>query len=239
MATYVLVHGGGHGGWCYHKVARLLRAKGHEVHCPSLTGLADRAHLVRADTDLETHIEDVARLLFYEDLSGVILVGHSYGGMVITGVADRVPERVGHLVFLDAAHPSNGQSLVDVAPEMMAYARSTSRMVDGVELAMWPSMEIVTMMGITDPAEAQWMLDRLTPQPWRTMEQPLNLRNEAALRAIPSTDINASWSTRQPGAATTRVAYPSSQVWEIDTGHDLMLTEPEQTAAMLLRLAPA
>jgi len=200
MATYVLVHGGGHGGWCYHKVARLLRAEGHEVHCPSLTGLADRAHLVRADTDLETHIEDVVRLLFYEDLSGVMLVGHSYGGMVITGVADRVPERIGHLVFLDAAHPGNGQSLVDVAPEMMAYARSTSRMVDGVELAMWPSMEIVTMMGITDPAETQWMLDRLTPQPWRTMEQPLNLRNEAALRAIPATDINASWSTRQPGA---------------------------------------
>src|SRR5262245_27253642 len=108
MATYVLVHGGAHGGWCYQRVARILRADGHEVYTPTLTGCGERAHLVSAEVDLETHIADVVAVLEYEDLEDVVLVGHSYGGMVITGVADRAPERIGRLVFLDAANPKNG-----------------------------------------------------------------------------------------------------------------------------------
>jgi pimeloyl-ACP methyl ester carboxylesterase len=109
MATYVLVHGGGHGGWCYQAVARLLRSEGHEVYAPSLTGLGERAHLFRSDVDLDCHISDIVNLLRSEDLHDVILVGHSYGGMVITGAADRAADRVGHLVYLDAATPANGQ----------------------------------------------------------------------------------------------------------------------------------
>ena len=89
MATYVLVHGGSHGGWCYKKLSPLLRAAGHEVHSPTLTGLGEREHLLRPDVNLDLHITDVVNLLEYEDLANVILVGHSYGGMVITGVADR------------------------------------------------------------------------------------------------------------------------------------------------------
>ena len=95
MATYVLVHGGGHGGWCYQRVARILRKFGHEVYAPTMTGLGERSHLLDHDVDLQRHIEDVAAVLHYEDLREVILVGHSYGGMVITGVADRSAERVG------------------------------------------------------------------------------------------------------------------------------------------------
>src|SRR5437763_15130902 len=98
MATYVLVHGGGHGGWCYQKVARILRSAGHEVYTPTLTGLGERAHLVGPRVDLDLHIEDVVALLRYEDLDDVILVGHSYGGMVVTGVADRAAARIGRLV---------------------------------------------------------------------------------------------------------------------------------------------
>jgi pimeloyl-ACP methyl ester carboxylesterase len=89
MATYVLVHGGGHGGWCYQRVGRLLRKAGHEVYTPSLTGLAECSHLLSTHVDLDLHIQDIVALLHYEDLEDVILVGHSYGGMVITGVADR------------------------------------------------------------------------------------------------------------------------------------------------------
>jgi pimeloyl-ACP methyl ester carboxylesterase len=89
MATYVLVHGGGHGGWCYQRVARLLRSAGHEVYAPTLTGLGERSHDVHPGIDLDTHIADVAGVLRYEDLHDVILLGHSYGGMVITGAADR------------------------------------------------------------------------------------------------------------------------------------------------------
>lgn len=101
--TYVLVHGGGHGGWCYQRLAALLRMQGHEVYTPTLTGLGERAHLLRPDIDLDTHIADVVGVLKYEDLKNVILVGHSYAGMVITGVADRAADRVGHIVYLDAA----------------------------------------------------------------------------------------------------------------------------------------
>src|SRR5580700_2534506 len=100
-ATYVLVHGGGHGGWCWQRVVPLLRAAGHEVYTPTLTGLGERSHLLRPDIDLDTHIADVVGVLRYEDLTDVILVGHSYGGMVITGVADRALARIGQLVYLD------------------------------------------------------------------------------------------------------------------------------------------
>ena len=103
MATYVLVHGGGHGGWCYQRVAPILRSSGHDVYTPTMTGLGERAHLLDDRVDLNLHIEDVAAVLHYEDLREVILVGHSYGGMVITGVADRVVGRIGRLVYLDAA----------------------------------------------------------------------------------------------------------------------------------------
>src|ERR1700744_5442514 len=132
MATFVLVHGGGHGGWCYQPVAKLLRAKGHEVYAPSMTGLADREHLMSPAIDLDMQITDIVKLLQYEDLNDVILVGHSYGGMIITGVADRATDRVGHIVYLDAAMPQNGPSLVDVAGPMMEAAGAGGRMVDGV-----------------------------------------------------------------------------------------------------------
>src|SRR5262245_3014748 len=99
-ATFVLVPGGGHGGRCYRRVARILRAEGHDVYAPTMTGVGERAHLLSADIDLDTHIRDIVAVLEFEDLRDVILVGHSYGGMVITGVADRAPGRVGRLVFL-------------------------------------------------------------------------------------------------------------------------------------------
>ena len=99
MATYVLVHGGAHGGWCYQRVARVLRANGHDAYTPTLTGVGERAHLVSADVDLDLHIRDITAVLHYEDLRDVILVGHSYGGMVITGVADRATDRIGRLVY--------------------------------------------------------------------------------------------------------------------------------------------
>src|SRR6186713_1695218 len=138
MATYVLVHGGGHGGWCYQPVARLLQAEGHTVYAPSLTGLGDRAHLMSSAIDLDLHVRDVVAILESEDLRDVILVGHSYGGMVITGIADRAADRVGKLVYLDAANPVNGQSLVDVAGPIIEAVRPMGAMVDGVEIVLLP-----------------------------------------------------------------------------------------------------
>src|SRR5438128_128006 len=102
MATFVLVHGAWHGGWCWKRVTPLLRAAGHEVYATTLTGLGERVHLASPNVGLALHVQDVVGVLEYEDLRDVILVGHSYGGIVISGVADRVPERLRHLVYLDA-----------------------------------------------------------------------------------------------------------------------------------------
>lgn len=141
MQTYVLVHGGGHGGWCYQPLARILRAAGHEVYTPTLTGLGERSHLLSTGIDLDTQIQDVVSVLEFEDLDNVILVGHSYGGLVVTGAADRVPDRVGHLVYLDSFNPANGQSLVDIAGFLMEASRAASRTIDGVELVLFPGTD--------------------------------------------------------------------------------------------------
>ena len=109
------------------------------MYTPTLTGLGERSHLLRADIDLDLHIADVVAVLHYEDLRDVILVGHSYGGMVITGVADRAADRIGKLVYLDAANPANGQSLVDVAGPIIDAVRPLGEVVDGVELVLLPA----------------------------------------------------------------------------------------------------
>lgn len=239
MATFVLVHGGGHGGWCYRPVARLLRAAGHDVYAPTLTGLGERAHLMSAEIDLDTHIADICAVLFYEDLRDVILVGHSYGGMVITGVADRVPERIGDLVYLDAANPRDGESLVDVAGPMMRAAREFGRVENGIELVLIPDEDLtaVRYYGVTDPDDAAWVGERLTPHPWKCFEQPLRLTNEAALSAIRQSHIvcTSTLATRDPELMNE--ARAAGRLWEIDTGHDLMLTEPTAVAGALSEIA--
>ncbi|MTD58937.1 alpha/beta hydrolase [Amycolatopsis pithecellobii] len=236
MATYVLVHGGGHGGWAWQKVARLLEADGHTVYYPSLTGCGDRAHLISADVDLNTHITDVANLLFYEDLKDVVLVAHSYGGIVITGVADRVADRVAKLVFVDSPR---GRSNAEAFPPIVEM-RKSGQVVDGVELVVFPSEDLVAFYGVTDPEEVKWMMQRLTPHPWKSIEQKLDLRNETALDTIPRYHIVATSSVRM-GAhdnlpADERVA---GRFWQIDGPHDLMVTEPQAIAGLLTEIACA
>jgi pimeloyl-ACP methyl ester carboxylesterase len=238
MATFVLVHGGGHGGWCYDKVSPLLCDAGHSVYAPDLPGLASRAVELSPDVDLETHVADVAGLVRGNELRDVILVGHSYGGMVITGAADRVHDRVAKLVFLDAANPRNGQSLVDIAGAMMNPARELGRVVDGVELILWPDLpESGRFYGVADPDDLSWMQERLTPHPWKSIEQPLRLENEDELWAIPQFHIvcTQTLTTRDP--VLMDKARAEGRLWDIDTGHDLMITEPEAVTAALLEIA--
>jgi pimeloyl-ACP methyl ester carboxylesterase len=234
--SIVLVHGGGHGGWCFAPLARVLRDMGYDVHAPTLTGLGERAHLFRADVDLDCHIEDVVALLHYEDVRDAVLVGHSYGGMVITGAADRAPDRVGHLVYLDAKPPKDGQSLVDVAGPFMAAARSDSRIVDGVEMCLFPTDETTNFYGVVDPLTLEWMRARLTPHPWRCFEQPLQLVNEAALHSIPQSHISTTTFMSLRNADKLR-QQSNGRLWDIDTGHDLMITEPRKVAALLDHIA--
>ena len=165
MTTFVLVHGGGHGGWCWKRCAQALRARGHEVYAPTLTGFGERAHL--ASPDFETFVTDVANVVAFEDLHDVVLTGHSYGGMVITGVMDRVPDRIRHVVFLDAAVPEDGMSLWDLFGGGRGPADPT-RFADGFMQVPWVKAD-------TKPPHN-------VKQSIKCFSQPVSYKNPAALK---------------------------------------------------------
>jgi pimeloyl-ACP methyl ester carboxylesterase len=176
-------------------------------------------------------------VLHFDDLRDVILVGHSYGGMVITGVGDRAGDRVGKLVYLDAATPTNGESLVDHAGPIINAVRPHGETVDGIELVLLPGPDAGRLYGVEDETDLAWMAERLTPHPWRCFEQKLVLTDEDALAAIPQYHVvcTSTLATREP----TRIerARAQGRLWDIDTGHDLMITEPEAVAEALLAVA--
>lgn len=236
MATFVLVHGGGHGGWCYQLVARRLQAKGHLVYAPSLPGMGEHTHQIHPGIDLDAHIDDVVNLLFSEDLRHAIIVGHSYGGMVITGVADRASDRVGHRVYLDAAYPQDGESLHEHAFGNIDRLREGMYLVNSTEVVMKPEPFYAGFFGIHDPELADWTNARLTPQPWACFSQKLVLRNEAAMRAIPESHLICTETAATRDMDKLR-ANSDGRVWDIDTGHDLMLTEPQWVADRLEEIA--
>jgi hypothetical protein len=159
--------------------------------------------------------------------------------MVITGVADRAAERIGRLVYLDAANHVNGQSLVDVSGPIIEAVRQFGRVVDGVELVLLPSPDAGATYGVTDPDDLAWLAGRLTGHPWKCFEQPLKLTNEAALQAIPQYHIvcTSTLATRDPDLMGR--AREASRLWDIDTGHDLVITEPRAVADALLEVAAA
>jgi pimeloyl-ACP methyl ester carboxylesterase len=230
MATFVLVHGAWHGGWCWRFVRPLLRRAGHEVFAPSLTGLGERKHLARPDIDLDTHIEDIVSLLEMEDLAEVVLVGHSYGGMVITGAADRARSRIKRLVYLDAFFPENGKCTLDyVVPERAARMREEGEKLGNVTpppLSLW---------GLTKPEHIDFVKPREVRHPYRAMSQRIVLRNEAALARLPKTFVYCS-SPATGSFDAFAAKYRSDRAWkffELKTGHDAMILMPEQVAEIL------
>lgn len=232
MATFLLVHGTGCGGWVWQKLTPLLRAGGHEVYTPTLTGLSDRKHLLSCGVNLSTHITDIVNLIFYEDLSNVILVGNSYGGMVITGVATKIPERLKLLVYLDAYLPDDGQSEADLLPAEMLAARQADAAEHG-GLTQPPPPGI---FGVTDPVLADWVKTRMTPHPLATYMEPVPAGN-ARSAAIPGIFIhcNGNPSTTpdlfSPFADKARAK--GWQVNELSAGHLAMLTAPRELAEIL------
>jgi pimeloyl-ACP methyl ester carboxylesterase len=230
MATFVLVHGAWHGGWCWRFVRPLLQRAGHDVFAPSLTGLGERKHLARPDIDLDVHIGDVVSLLEMEDLREVILVGHSYGGMVVTGAADRAHARIRRIVYLDAFVPANGKCTLDyVVPERAARMREEGEKVGSVTpppLSLW---------GLTKPEHIDFVKPREVRHPYRTMSQRIVLRNEAALARLPKTFVYCS--SPATGSFDQFAAKyrndPSWQFYELNTGHDAMILMPERVAEIL------
>ena len=231
--NFVLIHGAWHGGWCWRHVLPLLRAAGHEAHAPSLTGLGDRAHLARRDINLDTHVEDVVGLIEAEELNDVVLVGHSYAGMVITGAADRIPGRIARLVFFDAFVPANGKSLVDyVDAGRAAHQREEGRATGTV--GPMPA----AALGLTRPEDIAWAERRQVRHPIGTMTQPLALANEAALSRIPKAFVNchSATGTFEQFAAQIR-GNPAWRYFDLVTGHDAMIIDPAGTVKVLLACA--
>ena len=238
MATYVLVHGGWHGGWCWKKVTPLLRAAGHDVYAPTLTGLGERVHLLTPAVGLETHVEDVLGVLRYEDLQQVVLVGHSYGGIVITGVAERAADRLAHLVYLDAFVPRDGQCLLDlVPPERAAATREQAKTTgDGWRVPPRP----VEQFGVTAEADLRWAGPKVGDQPRLTFEQPVHCASVASA-ALPRTFIRCTESAGSGFSATFAERVRADTSWryrELATGHDAMITAPDALADLLLEVTP-
>jgi pimeloyl-ACP methyl ester carboxylesterase len=244
MATYVLVGGAWIGGWAWKGVARRLRAQGHDVYAVTLTGLGERVHLGRPETDLDTHLADVVNLLLYEDVSQAVLVGHSYAGIVVEGVADRAPERLARLVYLDSAPLGDGAAHIDLypPPAREQMEQTVDREGGGWRLP-FPGFEALgrqaSLDGL-DEAARQEMGARAVAHPFGSYLQPLRSTRAGtgdyervviacndfrALRAAGVPQINA-------------LTGPGWRWLELATGHWPMLSAPEDLAALLHRLAP-
>jgi pimeloyl-ACP methyl ester carboxylesterase len=241
MAIFVLVHPAWFGGWCWRKVAPILRAHGHEVFTPTLTGLGERAHLASPEVGLGTHVEDVASVLEFEDLGQAILVGNSSGGMVITGVADRMPERIAHVVYVDAFVPQDGQSMMDIIPperrpliETMVQEEGRGWLIPRLASAPWEKF-VPEAWNITDKSDLRWVLPRLRPTPFGHFREPVRRKNAAAEK-LPRTYIRCSgW----PNASFDRYAEVARNHagWrhrELATNHLPYITHPNELANLLL-----
>jgi pimeloyl-ACP methyl ester carboxylesterase len=231
MTTFVLVHGGWHGGWCWRRVAPLLRERGHEVHAPTLTGLGDRAHLARPHTGLAAHVRDVLAVLELDDLHDVVLVGHSSSGAVITGVAQRAAERLRELVHLDSFVPEPGESVFDLLSDdrrahFEKQVDAAGRIVLDVDRAMdgW---------AVYEPADRAWVGPRLRPHPVGGLADPLPIVD---LPDLPRRYVHC---TEKPGFdsfAATADAADADPTWRFDTlaaGHTPMVTAPAALADLL------
>ena len=229
--TFVLVHGAWHGGWCWGKVAGILRGRGHTVFTPTQTGLGERSHLLSKSITLDTFVEDIVNVLKFEDLKDVILVGHSFGGPPITGTADRAPERIKQLVYLDAAMLQGGQSVFSLLPPEIVEARKKAAQDTSGGLSIPPPP--AASFGLSDPAQQAWLAARLTPHPLGTYESPLNLKNKFA-NGLPAVYISCTDPAYGPLNASKGYARKIGiKMVEIKTGHDAMVTAAEKLTEML------
>jgi len=236
MATFVLVHGAWHGSWCWTRVRRALQALGHDVHTPTLTGVGERAHLLSPAVNLDTHIDDIANLIRWEELSNVILCGHSYGGAVVAGVADRVPDRIEALVYLDAFVLQNGQSLHDTLPEAQrALQLELARDIgDG-----WKVPPIPAEVFNVNPTDREWVDRQCTMQPLATFQQPLRLNGQFSTPQN-TTFILATGFADSPFPPFYEQA--KTKGWTTTTvacGHDVMLDRPQELTDLLVGIASA
>jgi pimeloyl-ACP methyl ester carboxylesterase len=233
MSTFVLVHGAWHGGWAWQRVVPSLREAGHDVHTPTLTGVSDRAHLLNPSVGLSTHIQDVVALIEAHDLKEVVLVGHSYAGQVVTGVADRIPGRLARRVYLDAFLGRDGEAAIDLLPETVAGHYRES--VAGPGFGWLIPVRSLSVLGVTQQADLDWLGARLTPQPWLTYTEPLRLTGEC--ERVPAAYVECVEWMRVFQPQADKAAALGWPVHHITTGHEAMVTAPKELADSLLTIS--
>ena len=219
MTDFILIHGGWRGSWTWTRVRRLLAAAGHQVFTPTLTGLGERSHLLSRDVGLETHVADVANLMIWEDLRDIVLVGHSYGGVVVRHVADRMPDRIRSLIYLDAFVPDNGES-----DRKLAVAHG-----DGWKTPPRPA----SFFGV-NAADADWVDRQCTMHPLSCFEAPAQI--SGACDGI--ANIGYILATGYDGPFGQFYAKARERRWwleELGCGHDVTLDMPNELTALLLR----
>jgi pimeloyl-ACP methyl ester carboxylesterase len=231
MATFLICHGAWSAGWAWKKVRPLLRGAGHEVFTPTYTGLGERAHQASPAVDLATHIKDVLAVIECEDLADISLLGHSYGGMVATGVADRVPERVKQLIYLDAFVPGHGQSVLDLRAPGPRPAATEPASEDWLIPPNPPPPD-------TSAADLAWIIPRRRPQPVKTFTQALELRNPVL--KFPRSYIYCTKKGPEDPFLQFSKRFKSDRDWryyEIDASHSPNVTAPEALARLLCEIA--
>jgi pimeloyl-ACP methyl ester carboxylesterase len=229
--TFLVCHGAWSAGWAWKKMHPLMQAAGHRLFTPTYTGLGERAHLAGPSIDLESHIQDVLNVIKYEDLRDIVLLGHSYGGMVATGVADRARDRVTQLIYLDAFVPRDGQSLLDLNEPARQRMRELARIGDGWRVPPNPTPPD------TPQADVEWLTERRVDMPIKCFETKLKLQNGEL--ALPRSYIYAKHITPADtfGQFTARArSEPGWRYYEIDASHSPNVTAPEALMALLEKI---
>ncbi len=231
--TFVLVHGAWHGGWCWQRVAERLRDAGHKVFTPTLTGLGERSHLLAPGIDIATHITDVVNVMKWERLADVVLCGHSYGGFVISGVAEQMAAAIRSIVFLDAFVPNSGDTTQSLTSAAMQDAIRAALASGALGMAPRPA----AFFGVNE-ADQAWVDSLCTRQPIGTFTHKIALTG-AREKIARKTYIRAA-SYANPGfdrALAVAKADPSWRVHEVASGHDVMVDAPDRLSALLLEAA--
>ncbi len=236
MATFVLVHGAMHGGWCWSGVRVLLQSGGHAVHTPTLTGQGDRRHQLTPEVGVGTHVDDIAELLWFEDLSRVHLVLHSYAGILAGPLADRVGDRLASITYLGAFLTRPGESLLDVEPDETAerYRALVTASGDGWRL---PASPAFLEQWSVPPEQSAFVGDRLTDFPYRCVTDPTPF-NPDRWESVPKSYVHHS----APPLANLRRSHERAveegfAVHDIASGHDMMIVAPGPTASLLEQIA--
>lgn len=231
--TFVLVHGAWHGGWCWRRVADLLEAKGHKVFAPTLTGLGERSHLLRAGINVSTHATDVVNVLKWERLSDVVLCGHSYGGFVISGVAEQAADKIGSIVFLDAFVPENGDSMASLTSQAVRDNLKIATERGDIGVPARPAAAFL----VNDKDQA-WVDSLTGPQPIETMTEQVKITG--AREKIAKKSYIRAGAYPNPGFDKAFARVKADKAWrtyEVPCGHDVMVDMPERLAEILLEVA--